>query len=134
MPINSKIDKYNSGVLNMIKTYEVDLKGGITIIRFLSIPTIEDLHSAMDEVAVNYLSNLRLWYLDHEGLNFSTEQLISMAEYGKSKFNIKSKVAIVTNNNIEYGLMRQFVAYRSDELSEHMVFDDELEAIYWLKH
>ena len=115
----------------MTKKYSIESTAGVTIVRFSKMPEFEDLCDAIDDVTENYPSELRLWDLS-SGLNLTNSQIEQLAKYGKSKFRIPSKVAIVAPTDLAYGLLRMYDVYRQDELAEVMVFRTEQEARVWL--
>lgn len=116
----------------MTEVYTIESVDGITAIRFLKAPSTEEVHRAVDDVADNSPTNLRLWDLTCGSFIQSSDQLKALAAYGKSKLFPPSKVAIVAPEDLAFGLSRVFEVYREDDVSEHMVFRSEEEARIWL--
>ena len=112
--------------------YRIESKDGITTIRFSTIPGLDDICNAIDDVAANYKSELRIWDLSN-GFNLTDAHLKKLAEHGKSKFLMPSKVAVIAPNDLAYGLARIHDVYREDRLSEQRIFRTEHEARAWLK-
>lgn len=59
----------------MANKYTIDLTDGITSVRFTK-QLEEDLYSAIDNVAENYFSELRLWDFSSEGIDLSSNQYV----------------------------------------------------------
>ena len=116
----------------MAKNYTIESKEGITIIRLIKEAGLEDLCHAIDDVANNFLSDLRLWDISC-GVNLTDTEISQLAEYGKSKFFIPSKIAIVAPKDLAFGIARMHDVYRKDDLVEQEVFRTEQEAWAWLK-
>ena len=116
----------------MTKAYTIESTDGITIVRFIRKVVLEDICRAIDDVAENYLSDLRLWDFSC-GSSLSFTEIRQVAIYGKSKFLIPSKVAIIAQDDLTFGLARAHDVYREDEIIKEMVFRNEKEAISWLK-
>jgi hypothetical protein len=114
----------------MSKNYVIVSKDGITTIRFSIDPGLDDLCNAIDDVAENDLSELRLWDLSN---GFSLNDNDELAEYGKSKFSIPSKAAVIAPKDLTFGLARVHDVYREDEFLKQRIFRTEQEALAWLK-
>ena len=117
----------------MTKNYSIDTLGGVTTVRFSEEPIMNVIRNAIDDVAENYLSELRLWDLSSEGINLTSTQIGEVAQYEKSKFLIPSKIAVVASKDLAFGLMRMYQVFREDELAEVNIFRTEREARAWLK-
>ena len=117
----------------MAKNYSIDTTDGVTTVRFSKDPGVEDIRNAIDGVAENYLSKLRLWDLRSVGIKLNSSQKKQLVEYGKSKFLVPSKVAIVAPEDLAYGLKRMYEIYREEGLTETAIFRTEQAARVWLK-
>jgi hypothetical protein len=117
---------------SMDTNYLIESEDGITVTRFLSAPKLHDILMAIGDVAENYLTELRVWDLSN-GFKLAYDELRTIAEYGKSKFRIPSKVAVIVPDDFTYGKAIMHHAYRKDELLEERVFQSEGEAMAWLK-
>jgi len=115
----------------MGSNYLIESKDGITTIRFSVDPKLEDICNAIDDVAEHYLNDLRLWDLSN-GFSLTDTHLQKLAEYGKSKFLIPSKVAVIAPQDLAFGSARVHDVYRADQLVEQRVFRTEQEARAWL--
>mgnify|MGYP006300744487 CR=1 FL=1 len=116
----------------MAKNYSIESADRITIVRFIRKLELEDICKAIDDVAENYLSEFRLWDFSC-GSNLSYTEIEQVAEYGKSKFLIPSKVAIIAQDDLTFGSARVHDVYRENGKIEERVFRTEKEAISWLK-
>ena len=116
----------------MAEVYTIESFDGITAIRFSKAPSTEVFRNAVDDVADDNPTTLRLWDLTCGGFTQSADQLKELAAYGKSKPFPPSKVALLAPEDLAFGLSRAFEVYREDDVSEHMVFRTEEEARIWL--
>ena len=115
----------------MAQKYSIDTTDGVTTVRFFNKPEFDDICNAIDDVAENYLSPLRLWDLSF-GLNLTDTQLRQVAAYGKARFSIPSRIAIVAPKDLTFGMSRMYAVYREDDLVEEKIFRAEEEARSWL--
>ena len=115
----------------MAANFQIEFRDGITTIRFSTSPGLDDIYKAIDAVVENYLSGLRIWDFSN-GFNLADAELKQLAEYGKSKFPIPSKVAVVAPNDLAYGVARVHDVYRESEILDEMIFRTEQEARAWL--
>lgn len=116
----------------MANNYSIVSTDGVTNIRFFKKPGFDDICNAIDDVAENYPSELKLWDMSC-GLDFTDIQIEQMAEYAKTKFLLPSKSAIVAPKDLDFGIARVHDVYREDEFVEQKVFRTEQEARVWLK-
>lgn len=117
----------------MARNFSIKTNNGITTIRFLHEFDMDDIRNAIDAVAAkNNLNELRLWDLSMGASNFTATDLRQLAEYGKSRFLLPSKVAIVASKDLVFGLSRIYEVYREEGLVKHRVFRTEKEAVAWL--
>lgn len=111
--------------------YLIESKDGITTIRFSTSPGLDEICKAIDDVVEKYPSGLRLWDFSN-GFNLTDADLKKLGEYGKSKFAIPSKVAVVAPNDLAYGVARVHDVYRENQFLEQRIFRTEQEARAWL--
>ena len=117
----------------MSETHEITVVDGITKIKFLVDPTVEDCKSIIDDLAENYPYEKRLWDLSDIVFNWTMEEIKTISEYGKYKFTRPNKLAVYAVDNVSFGEMRQFEVYREEEgKALPRAFRDEQEAIDWL--
>ncbi len=118
----------------MLGNYVIDQTDGITAVRFTKSPSEDDLFSAIDEVAENYMSDLRLWDFSSEGWNVSRKQIASLARYGAVIFPSPSKVAVFAPEDLSFGLARMYEIKAEKKMGvQFRVFRIEQEARSWLK-
>ncbi|MFC1523948.1 hypothetical protein ACFL6N_04075 [Thermodesulfobacteriota bacterium] len=115
----------------MTKNYLIELSNGITEISFIKKAELIDLCNAMDDVADNYFSELRLWDMSC-GVNLSTSDIKKVAEYGKLKFLTPGRSAIVAPTDLTYGTARMGDVYREDNVIVQKVFRTKQKALDWL--
>lgn len=112
--------------------FTIEEKNGITSVRFPKNPTFEDLKESVDAIIERGEPGLRLWDLSNGG-SMSTEEIRSIAEYGKHKLTKPAKAALIAPKPLLYGLTRMFEAYRKNPITDLFVFESEAEAMEWLK-
>jgi len=117
----------------MSKIYIIEYINDILKIKFYDKPTFEEVQCAIDDIAENYHYEKRLWNLSESNFNFTTQEIINISKYGKSKLIQPNKIAIIATDDLVYGEMRQFMVYREDDTkAKACVFKTEEEAINWL--
>ena len=105
----------------------------MTIIRFAEKPDMLDIRNSIDDVAELKQKSLRLWNFNKGGLNFTSTQIQELADYAKTKFSPPSRVAIVANEDLAFGLSRMYEAFRAQEMVDIEIFRNEQDAQIWLK-
>ena len=117
----------------MSNTHLITHKNGITIIKFLVTPSLDDIKQIIDEIVQGYPYEKRLWDLSEIKFDLSLNEIKLISEYGKSKFTKTNKLAIYATNDLAFGEMRQFEVYREEEGKViPRVFRTKQEAISWL--
>jgi len=117
----------------MTTTHIITHKDGITKIKFLVAPSLEQVKSIIDEIVENHPYEKRLWDISEINFDFTTQEIQIIAEYGKQKFIKPNKLAIYAVKDLAFGEMRQFEVYREEENKAiPRVFRNEQEAIKWL--
>ena len=116
----------------MKKTYSIETEDGVTAIRFFKKANADDVNCAFNELLNSNPSRLRLWHLE-EGWDLSPSQIQEFANYTKSKSTEEIRLAVVTTEDLSYGLTRMFQAYRQEEHFDQQNFTTEAAAIGWLK-
>ena len=117
----------------MGKPYRIESESGITTIRFSTSPTLDEICDAIDDIVENFPSALRVWDFSN-GFDLTDAQLQKLAEYGKAKFLMPSKVAVIAPHDLAYGLARVHDVYREDGFLEQKIFRTEPQARAWLMH
>ncbi len=116
----------------MKQIYSIETEDGVTAIRFFKKANADDVNCAFNELINSNPSRLRLWHLE-EGWDLSPSQIQEFANYTKSKSTADIRVAVVTTEDLSYGLTRMFQAYRVEDHFNQQNFETESEAISWLK-
>lgn len=93
---------------------------------------VDEIRKAVTEVALFRDTKKEMWVLQNLHLNVSSEQLIDLAHAVKSNPYKPEKVAIVTDNDLLYGLSRMFSGFREEPGTEISVFRKVDEALEWL--
>ena len=120
--------------LHLVATHQITVEDGITKIKFLESPCIEEAKAIIDDLADNYPYEKRLWDMSEIIFNWTIEEIKTISEYGKYKFTRPNKLAIYAVDNVSFGEMRQFEVYREEEGKAYpRAFRDQQEAIDWLK-
>ncbi len=117
----------------MSVTHLITLEDGITRIKFLAAPSLEQTKAIIDEIVENYPYEKRLWDMSEIKFDFTTDEIQEIAEYGKRKFVKANKLAVYATDDLAYGEMRQFAVYRHEEnKATPRAFRSEKAAIEWL--
>jgi cellobiose-specific phosphotransferase system component IIB len=120
-------------LITMLETHIISHNDGITKVKFLVKPTLQQSKSIIDEIAKNHPSKKRLWDLSEVKFDLTIHEIILIAEYGKQKFTNPSKIALYVIDDLAYGKMRQFEVYRQEEkMVNTKIFRNAQEAIAWL--
>ncbi len=118
----------------MTKKYTIQEVNDITTIVFLQAPTFDDAKEVIDTIAKNNSYHLRLWDFSSVLFNFTRDEIQEIATYGKSMFLEKNRIAVVAPQDLAYGMLRTFEAYRDqDSHSVVRVFRKTQEAMEWLE-
>ncbi len=117
----------------MSNIYTISSRDGITFGVFHKSPRYEDIIQLIDETADNHPSSKRLWDLRNIEFDIAASELMKISDYSKAKFNMKIKLALLTFDDLSFGEMRQYGAFREEkDQFEIFVFRVEKEAIDWL--
>lgn len=116
----------------MTEKYTIDILSNITYIHFILDPSYKDIQDVLDKLVEDQIYEKRLYDLIDVKFDLTTNELKSMAEYGKRIFSKPNKAAMVTNQDLAFGEGRQFSAYREDDNCKFSVFRNKEEAIDWL--
>ena len=112
--------------------YYIENESGITIVHFDSDPTYNEIIEMLDYLSENNLYIKRLFDFSKVKFKLTTDQIKSMAEYGKKIFTQKNKGAVLSNIDLVFGESRQFSVYREDEVCLFNTFRNKKDAIDWL--
>lgn len=116
----------------MTEQYTIKFDEGITKIKLLVTPSVEMIKSIINELDDNYPCQKRLWDLSEIKFNFNTSDIQIISNYGKRKLNKTTRLALYAIDDLEFGELRQFEAYREEDSMHARVFRNEQDAIKWL--
>jgi len=114
-----------------MKNHVIEIINGVTEVRFIDVAGLTDLRSAMDDIAKNYYSELRLWDMS-SGVNLTESDVKQVASHAKSTFLLPGKSAIVAPSDLTFGISRMGDVYREDGVLMQGVFRTKNEALVWL--
>ena len=115
----------------MSEIYSFEHSDGITVTRFARQLEFDDFIAALDEIRQRELMPRRMW--DVTGVfDFTAEQIQQIAKYSKRHFPSPARVAFLAADDLTFGLLRMFEAYREEDDHITRVFRDEQTARQWL--
>ena len=118
----------------MLKSYQIKHINGITRVQFFKTPSYSEIKIIIDDIAENYPYEKRLWDFMNIKFSFNSNNLKSIAAYGKTKFIKPNKLAILTTDNMTFKEMQDFKDFRHQEsIAIAKIFEIECEAITWLQ-
>jgi hypothetical protein len=94
--------------------------------------SFEDIIKVSTEVALFPDTEKELWIINELKFEFSSAEIQSLAEMLKSNPYKPQKVAIVTDNDLLFGLGRVFSSYREDDVTTVQICRREADALDWL--
>ena len=115
----------------MSNKYRIDLIEGIVVIRFNDMPGAKDVIDAIKEVTKLENNKLRLWDI-RKGFMLSSDELRNIAFVAKSMNFQPSRIAVLAQNDVSFGLARMAEVFRQQDNQEYRVFRTEQKAIEWL--
>lgn len=75
----------------------------------------------------------RLWDVRGATPHLTSDDLRNLGWEGQTHDRVPSRLAILVDQDVHFGLARAHEAFRESELAEVKVFRDEDEALAWLK-
>lgn len=112
--------------------HSIKLKSAFTIVEFKTIPTYDDLKSAINEIAETDRSSRRMWVYSG-GFDLPSKDLQRIAEYANRTLAAPSKSAMVCSDDLGYGLLRVLEVHRDQTGHSLRVFRTEAKAVTWLE-
>ena len=117
----------------MEKAYSISKDdNGITYLRFVREPELEDLIYAIGELASLGKASRRLVDVRGFNLDLTMPMQDKLSEAIENAPMYARRTAILVDSPLSYGRARQFMAYRAVNIIEREVFEDEAAAISWL--
>lgn len=117
----------------MEKKYSIHTIDGIITVRFNQEPEAVDICNSLDDAAEIRPGNLRLWDFTC-GAKLPNDDIQIVANHAKSIRLPAGRVAIVTPDDLTFGIFRVYAAHREETRVKLNVFRSEPEAQEWLKH
>lgn len=115
----------------MKPNYSIERVDGVLVVRFKEMPTLQEISSAIGELAKTEDNCLRLWIFN-KGASFSSDEIFQIAYHHKSLQFPPSRMAVVAPTDLAYGLARMHEIYRSQDNQIQAIFRTEQEAFEWL--
>ena len=115
----------------MSSNFVVEKLDGITTIRLQRLLKLPDFLRMMDEVAAMGVGRRRLWNATNN-FNFSADEIRQIAVHARSVMPESSRVAFVAADDLTFGQVRMFEAFRHAEDFRTKAFRDEPSARQWL--
>ena len=121
---------------SLTRTYTIERVDGITVVTCHELPSFADTQGVIDPMARERTYHLRLW--DFSGVRFgwSEADVRRIAEYGKTKFPERNRIAVVAPEDLPYGVLREFEIHREQHEDAHSLvraFRTKQEAWDWLE-
>ncbi len=109
----------------------VEQMDGITTLRLTRQLTVDEFLQMLDDVGKGDVTDRRLWDATNF-FNFSAEEIRQIAVKVKDKWPQAERVAFVASDDLTFGLVRMFEAFRTQEGFLTKVFRNEEQAREWL--
>lgn len=116
----------------MNDAYTITSFDDLAIVRLRRDLSLDEMLELVDIVAAACPGNRRLWDLSRH-LKLSNEDIRLVAEHGKKAWPGPARVALLATDDLSFGLLRVFEAFRSSDGYEIRVFRDEEKALAWLR-
>lgn len=121
----------------MEKNYSITSQDNVTVVRFASRVDLDTAKAAIHEAALRDTARLQLFDFSPGGrFDLNSSEIQQLADFGRRIRDADSwKVAIVAPEDLDYGLLRMYRAYRDQGSTEvrHHVFRECDEALAWLR-
>ncbi len=115
----------------MSRDFIVEQQDGITTIRLLRRVSVEEFLVMMEDVVKHEIGDRRLWDATRN-FNFSAEEIRQIAVRVREIFPHAQRVAFVAADDLTFGQIRMFEAFRDSQDFPTKVFRDEPTARAWL--
>ncbi len=115
----------------MSKDFIVEQQDGVTTIRLLRRVNVEQFIAMLEDIASHEIEDRRLWDATRN-FNFSSEEIRQIAVRVRAIFPDAVRVAFVAADDLTFGQIRMFEAFRDPTDFPTKVFRDEPAARSWL--
>lgn len=105
---------------------------GIVCVKLLSSPDVAMIKSIIEQITALGQSPLRLMDCRGIKLNLDMTQQDQIADVIRSNPMYGRRTAFLVDNPLSFARIRQFMAYREEEVIERQVFREEADALHWL--
>ena len=115
----------------MSSNFVVEQDEGITTIRLKRRLNVEQFLMMMQDIAAHEIGDKRLWDATRN-FNFSADEIRRIAKHVRTVFPQAERVAFVAADDLTFGQIRMFEAFRDPDDFPTKVFRDEPTARTWL--
>lgn len=112
--------------------HKIEPKKKYTLIYFEEKPEFIDMVTAVKDIALSDKTDKRLWIFAG-GINLSNSELEQIAEYANRTLKAPSISALVTSEDLSFGLLKILEAHRDQKGHTIKVFRGKTEAANWLE-
>jgi hypothetical protein len=107
---------------------------GLIRIKCSGTATLQDALEGMRAISPEgtFEADLRLWDFRGCDITLSSDELREVGEVGQTLDRRTSRVAVLVDSDLNFGLMRVHEVHRESERTGFRVFRDEAEALAWL--
>lgn len=118
----------------MAHRIEYQASGAIVWIVMEGTVTLDDIRVAVQELTsdASFLVDRRLWDIRGADLRLTTDDLRDIAVEANVRTARPSRVAVLADHDLGYGLARIHQVYRESVTTKVAVFRDETGALEWL--
>ena len=116
----------------MSSNFVIEQQDGVTTIRLLRLMDVDQFLVMLEEIAKQEIGDRRLWDATRN-FNFSAEEIRQIAVHVRAIFPRAERVAFVAADDLTFGQIRMFEAFRDPDDFPTRVFRDEPTARAWLQ-
>ena len=118
----------------MTAKFDITVTSGILKVRITGDPTADEIIQVLKGISdeSGFIHRLRLWDFRKARFNLNNEDIKKVARQAKAAEKKPGKVAMLTSEDLSFGLARMYEAYRSSPIVSLQVFRDESKAVDWL--
>lgn len=112
--------------------YEIEVQGGVAIVRLLVPPTVDDVLAVMQALNALPDATCRLWDL-RAGFELGAPELQALAKATARHRPAGARAAVLATDDLAFGLSRMYEAFVGDTSDRFRVFRAREEALSWLR-
>ncbi|MBF0277393.1 MAG: hypothetical protein HQM13_06380 [SAR324 cluster bacterium] len=116
----------------MGQTYTISIVKGISIIKYTSNPTLENVLQAMDELGYEESTFHRIWDMSNVDIAMTSDDMRVIARHSSQLVRPDLKSAMIASSDHDFGMLRVYEGYREGLNGVLMVFRDFNEAWRWI--